>query len=272
MILLQNIIFLSLMNQKKKKNILIADDVKLFHLFIKQTLTSEDYRLIFVENGRDAIDTVMKRDIDLLILDVELPDMSGLDVLRNIRKLTQEMQSVVQLKELPVIMVTAYPQDEIRRRAERFGLIKFLGKPIKRQELRELVKSILEGGYQRIEGKKIVLCVDSEPRVQKFYEGTLSGKEWDVITASNGIEALETVEFKNPDLIITELNLPEMDGVEFIQTLKESNQNIPVIVVSSVSEKEGKPKVENLGIKKYLCKPFQLDELRKSIKEILEKH
>ena len=94
-------------------------------------------------------------------------------------------------------------------------------------------------------------------------------KSWDVITSSNGIEALEAVEFKNPDLIITELNLPQMDGVEFLQTLKESGQNIPVIVVSSVSEKEGSEKVKDLGIKKYLSKPFQLDELRESIGEIL---
>jgi len=78
------------MNKKEKKSILVADDVKLFQLFIKQTLTSRDYELIFVEKGKQVLDTVMKKDIDLLILDVELPDMNGLEVLRNIRKLTKE--------------------------------------------------------------------------------------------------------------------------------------------------------------------------------------
>ena len=74
------------MDKKEKKFILVADDVKLFQIFVKQTLTSKNYELIFVEKGREVLDTVMKKDVDLLILDVELPDMSGLEVLRNIRK------------------------------------------------------------------------------------------------------------------------------------------------------------------------------------------
>ena len=258
------------MNKKEKKTILVADDVKLFQLFIKQTLTSKDYELIFVERGKQAIDTVMRKDVDLLILDVELPDVNGLEVLRKIRKLTKDMESVVQLKELPVVMVTAYPREEIRKEAEMLGVVSFLGKPLKRKEFRKIVEDVLEGRYQEFKRRKLILCVDSEPRVQKFYEGTLSSGNWNVITASNGIEALEAVEFKSPDLIITELNLPQMDGVELLQTLKESGQNIPVIVISSVSEKEGKQKIQNLGVKKYLSKPFQLDELRKSVREILK--
>lgn len=259
------------MSDKKKKIILVADDVKLFQFFVKQTLTSEDYELMFVQKGKQALDMVMKKDIDLLILDMELPDMNGLEVLQNIRKVTQDMQSVVQLKDLPVIMVTAYPKEEIRKEAERLGVVCFLSKPIKRKELRKIVQDVLEGHYYKYGKKKLILCVDSEPRVQKFYEGTLSDERWDVITASNGLEALETIEFKSPDLIITELNLPEMNGIEFLQTVKESNQNIPVIVVSSVSEKEGMEKLKDVEIRKYLTKPFQLDELRKSIEETLMK-
>ncbi len=253
----------------KKNSILVADDVKLFQLFIKQTLASKDYGLTFVETGKQVIDMVMKKDFDLLILDVELPDMSGLEVLRSIRKLTEEMQSVVQLKELPVIMVTAYPREEIRREAERLGVVKFMSKPLKGKELRKIVKDVLKGHYQKSGRRRLILCVDSEPRVQRFYRGTLSEENLDVITASNGVEALEMVEFSDPDIIVTELNLPEMDGVEFIKILKESNKSVPVIVVSSINEKEGKQKIENLSVKKYLSKPFRLEELKKSIKEIL---
>ena len=258
------------MSNKKKKIILVADDVKLFQFFVKQTLTSEDYELIFVQKGRQALDMVMKKDVDLLILDMELPDMNGLEVLRNIRKITQDMQSVVQLKDLPVIMVTAYPKEDVRKEAEKLGVVSFLAKPIKRKELRRIVREVFEDNSHKYGKKKLILCVDSEPRVQKFYEGTLSGELWDVITASNGIEALESIEFNKPDLIITELNLPEMNGVEFLQAVKESNHNIPVIVVSSVSEKEGMEKLNGIEIKKYLSKPFHLDELRRSIEDIFK--
>jgi len=265
------ILTLSSMNEKEKKTLLIADDVKLFQILIKQTLTSKNYELIFVEKGRQVLDIVMKKDIDLLILDVELPDMSGIEVLRQIRKLNVDMQSVVELKELPVIMVTAYPREEIRREAERLGVISFLGKPIDRKKLRKMVEDVLRGQYEAVARRKLILCADSEPRVQRFYEGTLSDEECTVMCVSSGIEALEAVEFHQPDLIITELNLPEMDGLEFLQTLKESGRDIPVIVISSVGEKEGKEKVKDIGmVKNYLAKPFKLDELRKNVREILK--
>lgn len=259
------------MNQKGKKLILAAEDVKLFQLFLKQSLESDDHELLFVETGRQALDTVMQRDIDLLILDLALPDINGLEVLQKIRAATSDMQSVVQMKDLPVIILTAYPRKEARLEAEKLGVMAFLTKPIKERKIREIVDQVLRGEYGNHVGRKLLLCVDSEPRIQKFYEGVLGANRWHVVCASNGIEALEAVEFKNPHLIITELNLPEMGGLELIQSLKEENRNIPVIVVSSSSDEETRKKAEGMGVSKYLTKPFHLNELRKSIEESLGK-
>ncbi|MBC7188625.1 response regulator, partial [Candidatus Aerophobetes bacterium] len=256
---------------EEKKTILIADDVKLFHIFIKQTLASKDYELVFVERGKEVLDFVMKKNVDLLILDVELPDMNGIEVLKSVRKLTQDMQSVVELKELPVIMVTAYPREEIKIEAEKLGVAGFFGKPIKRKEFKKLVEEILKEGYRGENAKKLILCVDSEPRVQRFYKGTLSDRNLQVLTASNGLEALEMVEYNRPNLIITELNLPEMDGVEMIKTIRETNPHLPIIVVSSVSEKEGSEKLKELKVEGYLSKPFKLRELKNKLILLLEK-
>ena len=107
--------------------------------------------------------------------------------------------------------------------------------------------------------------------MQKFYQRILGTARWDVTCASNGLEALEAVEYKNPDLILTELNLPEMGGLEFLQTLKETNRNIPAIVVSSVTDKESIDKAKEAGVREYLTKPFQLDKLKSAVREILEK-
>lgn len=259
------------MNQKGKKLILAVEDVRLFQLFLKQSLESEDYELLFTETGRQALDTVMQRDVDLLILDLALPDINGLEVLRKIRRLTRDIQSVVQMKDLPVIILTAYPKEEVRLEVEKLGVVAFLSKPIKEKKIREIVDQILKGECGNYAERKLLLCVDSEPRVQKFYKGVLSANRWQVICASNGIEALEAVEFNNPHLIITELNLPEMGGLELIQSLKEENRNIPVIVVSSSTDEQTRKKVEGMGISKYLTKPFHLNELRKSIEESLKK-
>ncbi len=256
---------------KEKKTILIVDDVKLFQLFLKYALPQDRYNLIYTETGKEALDIIMGKNIDLLILDLKLPDIDGLEVLGEIRLLTKEMESIVQLKNLPVIILTAYPTKEAKHKAEILGISAFLPKPIKKEEIRKIVEKALEESSQKHSQGKLILCVDSEPRVQKFYQKIIGTAHWDIIYASNGLEALEIVEYQNPDLIITELNLPQMNGLEFLEELKKANKDIPVIVVSSVTDKEIIQKAKETGAKEYLTKPFQLDKLKDVIQENLEK-
>lgn len=257
------------MGRDEKKKILIADDVKLFQLFLKQSLTSDKYDLLFADTGKQALELALQGNIDLLILDLELPDMNGLEVLRKVKIARQEMESIVQLANLPVIMVTAYPTEEARLEAERLNVAIFLTKPIKKQRMREIVEETLQGEYSGQFQRKLILCVDSEPRVQKFYKRTLTSGQQMVDCVSDALAALEKVEFEKPQLIITELNLSEMSGLELIQTLKETSQNIPVIVVSSTTSKESREKAKELGVYQYLTKPFHLQELSKAVRKAL---
>jgi len=236
-----------------KKKILIADDVKLFQLFLKQSLTSDKYSLLFADTGRQALELALQGNIDLLILDLELPDINGLEVLRRIKVARQEMKSIVQMADLPVIIVTAYSSKEARLEAEKLNVAAFLTKPVKKQRMREVVEQSLQGEYSGRSLRKLILCVDSEPRVQKFYKRTLTSEQQVVSCVSDGLAALGKVEFEKPHLIITEINLSEMSGLELIQTLKETNQNIPVIVVSSTTSKES----------------LRLEELITAVKEAL---
>ncbi|GAJ12515.1 unnamed protein product, partial [marine sediment metagenome] len=121
------------MDRNGKKKILIVDDVKLFQLFLKQSLMSDKYDLLFADTGKQALELALQENIDLLILDLELPDINGLEVLRKVKMARQEMESIVQLASLPVIMVTAYPSKEARLEAERLNVAVFLTKPIKKK-------------------------------------------------------------------------------------------------------------------------------------------
>jgi len=263
-------------SEQQKKIILIVDDVRLFQLIMRQSFISENYELIFEKTGKAALDVIMKKKIDLLILDLHLPDMNGMEVLKDIRKIDRKLdgvcdkETIAQLKDFPVIIVTAFPTEQARREAERLGVSDFINKPIRISQIKALVQNILGEGYKQCRKKRLILCIDNETRVQKFYQGALSSEKYDVITASNAIEALEIIEFRSPDLIITEINLPEMDGTEFLQILKEANKDISTIIASTVSKEKAKERTKNLGIKKYLSKPLNLDKLKESVREILE--
>lgn len=122
-----------------------------------------------------------------------------------------------------------------------------------------------------------VLIVDDEKAIQRFLRNALSGGEFSLFEAETGQEALAAAAQLSPDLIILDLGLPDMDGIEVIRRLREWS-NIPVIVLS-VREREGdKISALDAGADDYVTKPFGIGELlarmrvalRRSIQETPE--
>ncbi len=105
-----------------------------------------------------------------------------------------------------------------------------------------------------------ILIVDDEKAIQRFLKSALSGGEFTIYEAGTGQEALAAATQLRPDLIILDLGLPDMDGVEVIRRLREWT-NIPVIVLS-VREREGdKISALDAGADDYVTKPFGIGEL-----------
>lgn len=142
------------MNRQPKKTILIVDDVRLFRLIIQQALISQNYELIFEKTGKAALDVIMKKKIDLLILDLHLPDMNGLELLEDVKNIDKRLtgvcdsETIAYLKDFPVIIITAFPTEEARTEAERLGVDDFMSKPIRISQIKAMVQNMLEEGYQ----------------------------------------------------------------------------------------------------------------------------
>jgi len=86
-----------------------------------------------------------------------------------------------------------------------------------------------------------------------------------IIEVRNGQEALDHLAYNNVDLIIMDLNMPVMDGIECIKRLRETDKDTPIIVCSAGTERGLIKKVANLGISGYLAKPYTLQDLKKKI-------
>lgn len=102
-----------------------------------------------------------------------------------------------------------------------------------------------------------LLFVEDEDDLIEIISDTLDKLDTNYLTAKNGEEALELVE-KNPDLsmIITDINMPVMNGLEMIEELKQKNIDLPIIVMSAHTELEYINKAKELGVNDYLLKPF----------------
>ena len=105
-----------------------------------------------------------------------------------------------------------------------------------------------------------VLVVDDEQRILKFLASKLKVSGYEVITASNGVEALEQVQAQEPDLVVLDVIMPKIDGFETLKELRAFS-SVPVIVLSAKGTNADKVKGLGLGADDYLAKPFSPDEL-----------
>jgi DNA-binding response OmpR family regulator len=105
-----------------------------------------------------------------------------------------------------------------------------------------------------------VLVVDDESRIIKFLDVKLKASGYEVLTASNGAEALAMVQTQEPDLIVLDVIMPGMDGFETLKQIRALSA-VPVIILSAVEGNMDKIKGLKLGADDYLAKPFNPDEL-----------
>lgn len=118
---------------------------------------------------------------------------------------------------------------------------------------------------------KSVLVVDDCGTTRKLITLFLKGKGYSPIHASNGIEALEKLAVNNVDVVITDLNMPQMDGLELVKAIREDERykDIPIIMVSTESGDVDKDAAKKLGASSYIVKPVPQERLLYEIEKLI---
>jgi two-component system KDP operon response regulator KdpE len=120
-----------------------------------------------------------------------------------------------------------------------------------------------------------VLVIDDEPPIRKLLRMGLGSQGYEVLEAANGKTGLELIA-REPDLVILDLGLPDIQGLELLRMIRERNERIPVVVLSSRGDEAGKVAALDLGADDYVTKPFGMDELlarmRAAIRHQLQVH
>ncbi|HNY01462.1 MAG TPA: response regulator [Bacteroidales bacterium] len=119
--------------------------------------------------------------------------------------------------------------------------------------------------------KPKILVVDDETSIRLLLENFLS-QDYDIIGKSNGLDALEWLETDLPDLIICDIQMPAMDGYEFLATVRQTGytRHTPVLMLSANDTSKERVKCYKLGAQDYLIKPFNPEELELIIKKNLQ--
>jgi two-component system KDP operon response regulator KdpE len=112
-----------------------------------------------------------------------------------------------------------------------------------------------------------VLVVDDEPQILRALRLNLAARSYDVVTASTGRQALDAAAHHHPDLVVLDLGLPDMDGVEVVRGLRGWTA-VPIIILSGRSQSTAKVQALDAGADDYVTKPFNVDELLARVRAV----
>ncbi|MFQ5615299.1 MAG: response regulator transcription factor [Anaerolineales bacterium] len=116
----------------------------------------------------------------------------------------------------------------------------------------------------------IVLVVDDEKPLRDFVRRNLEVRNFDVLTAANGLEALATFNTQNVDLVILDIMMPHMDGLETMRRIRQHSVT-PIIVLTAMGEENDKIRAFDMGADDYLTKPFGVGELLARVRAVLRR-
>ncbi len=116
-----------------------------------------------------------------------------------------------------------------------------------------------------------ILLVEDSSSMRSFLADIIEGEELEIIEAANGFEALKTLPHHQFDAIVTDINMPDINGLELVSFLKNHPvyKSIPIMVISTESTAEDRERAEALGVEEYLNKPFEAPELVDKLRRLL---
>ena len=116
-----------------------------------------------------------------------------------------------------------------------------------------------------------ILLVDDDKNIRKLYKAVLESDGYNVLTAQNGEAALDIMDRECVDLVVLDIMMPKMDGYEFTRTLREVNNNLPILMVSAKQMPEDKKHGFLVGTDDYITKPVDEEEMLLRVKALLRR-
>jgi len=232
-----------------KAKILVVDDNPAIRKGLSLRLRANGYEVLLAADALSATAVSVKEKPDLVLLDLGLPCGDGFVVM-------ERLQTNDGLASIPVIVLTGRDSEDIRNRALQAGAVAFFQKPADDGELLSAIRRALNlsatGTNHRVLN---ILVVDDNVALQIAFKKILSAAGHAVQVAGDGEEGLRLALDKSPDIILLDVLLPKLGGVEVLRALKQNpmTKTIPVIVMSGLSQ-SNEAKLRREGAVSYLEK------------------
>ena len=244
-------------------SVLIVDDEQPVGYMLSKQLEKWGCQCATALSGQEALTLLERRQFDLMLLDVRMPGMSGLEVLE---------QSKRDYPSMPVVMLSAVINDlTIVADAIALGAEDYIKKPCPPDDLKRKILHVMVRGehpsdpstnsLRRYDMTQSALIVDDEQPVQYLLSKQLEKWGYECAVASNGQEALEELANKQFDLMLLDVRMPGMSGLEVLRRSRDDQPSLCVVMLSALIDVKYLGEAIALGADDYISKPCDPDDL-----------
>ena len=239
----------------KSLSILVVDDDRDFARGLTLLLQLEGHQVEHAFDGEEAVRTVGEQNFDVVFMDVRLPGMNGVESSREIRKIKPRTK---------VVMMTAYRVEDLLAQAIDAGALDILNKPFDSENVLRLLEAIKPEG--------VVLVADDDPEFVRSVEHFLTELGHSVLVAHTGREAVDKALSNGIDVLILDLRLLVLSGLEVYLELKKRDRSVPTIVVTGYAAEEAQSigSLAELSAAGCLVKPFEPERLIGAVEQLLD--
>jgi len=248
--------------------VLVIDDEQITCDLLRTMLSTAGYAVSTASSGREGLAMFCQQRPRFTLLDLRMPEMPGIEVLREIRKVDADAS---------VIILTSWGTDELESQARRLGVTDFLSKSmtfdaimasterVLQQAASVPVRHVVSRGSATVSANTTeegaILVVDDEPQIRDVLAQSLARSGYRVRIASNRPEALASVEQEKPALIILDMYMPGMNGNEVLKRLRKMMYKSGVILLTASQDQKLLKEAWELGVLDVMGKPLDLERL-----------
>ena len=222
--------------------------------------------------GIEAIEGLEDYQPDLVISSMYLPDITGTDIVLSMRDNDK-------LQDIPFMLISSETSWDILEPVRQAGVIAILPKPFATHDLKRALYSTVDyinpdpGTIADLDLEELsVLVVDDSPLARKFIKNVLKNIGIEKITeARDGTEAIKLIDKEFYDLILTDYNMPKMDGEKLTHYVRENSSQsaVPIIMVTSEGDQKRLAAVKQAGVSGICDKPFEIESVKTLLKNVL---
>jgi CheY-like chemotaxis protein/class 3 adenylate cyclase len=242
--------------------VLLVDDSELIHRHTVPILEGAGYEVGEAWNGRQALALVRESPPDLVLTDVEMPTMDGIELCRAIKRSLEH-------ERIPVVICSSLGEAENLERGFDAGADDYLVKPVVAEELVSRLHSLL--ATRMSAQREAVLVVDDSAAIRHLLGDCLRRQGFEVTTAIDGQDGLEKASQGGFDLVLTDYDMPRMTGFELVMALRKDAQtrDIPVVMLTARDSARDQAQMRAAGLRSYLVKPFTNDKCVAIVERVL---